>query len=204
MRTIAKLLAVVSVSALAAATSVVGVGLPTTAFAVGPTPIPMVPLGSAASFAVLTLATVGNTASGPVTTLRGDLGAGAGTTGFLPVSLLAPSTRARPPTRPSPTSPSPTTTPRTGQRVSISQAICSANPPARGFTPTVVQWPTPERSPSTQTAIRTPCSSSRSVAHCRWRPAATSSSSGKQRPRTCSGSSPAPERSARTPHSLGR
>ncbi|MEO6570786.1 MAG: hypothetical protein ABIO83_04505, partial [Ilumatobacteraceae bacterium] len=47
-------------------------------------PIAAVPLGAAASFGVLTSAAVGNTASGPVTIVRGDLGAGGGQTGFPP------------------------------------------------------------------------------------------------------------------------
>jgi Ice-binding-like/Bacterial Ig-like domain len=74
--------AVVSIAAMIAALVLVGVETPTSVFA--DPPIATVPLGSAASFAVLTLATVGNTATGPVTTLRGDLGAGAGVTAFPP------------------------------------------------------------------------------------------------------------------------
>ncbi|MEO7371310.1 MAG: Ig-like domain-containing protein, partial [Ilumatobacteraceae bacterium] len=73
--------AVSAVIALIGGLGGVGVG-PTRAFAVPP--ITPVPLGLASSFAVLTPAAVGNTATGPVTTLRGDLGAGGGTTGFPP------------------------------------------------------------------------------------------------------------------------
>ena len=73
--------AMLSVVALSAMLGVVGFGS-TAAFALPP--IAPVPLGLASSFAVLTPAAVGNTATGPVTTLHGDLGAGGGTTGFPP------------------------------------------------------------------------------------------------------------------------
>jgi hypothetical protein len=74
--------AALTVATVIAASAAVGVLAPRSAFA--DPPIATVPLGSAATFAVLTAAAVGNTASGPVTTLRGDLGAGGGTTGFPP------------------------------------------------------------------------------------------------------------------------
>ncbi len=74
--------AVVTVAATFVALAIAPVGAPTSVFAAAP--IATVPLGSAATFAVLTIATVGNTATGPATTLRGDLGAGSGTTGFPP------------------------------------------------------------------------------------------------------------------------
>ena len=73
--------AVVAVIAVTGALGGIGIG-PTAVLAVAT--VAPVPLGLASTFAVLTSAAVGNTATGPVTTLRGDLGAGGGTTGFPP------------------------------------------------------------------------------------------------------------------------
>lgn len=77
-----RLAAVVSVVTMIATMGVVGLAAPSSVSAAAP--IATVPLGSATTFAALTPAAVGNTASGPVTTLRGDLGAGGGVTGFPP------------------------------------------------------------------------------------------------------------------------
>jgi hypothetical protein len=73
--------AVLTTIAMIGALAVVAGSAPIPAYADVVDPVP---LGAAATFAVLTPAAVGNTATGPVTTLRGDLGAGGGTTGFPP------------------------------------------------------------------------------------------------------------------------
>ncbi|HUF99157.1 MAG TPA: hypothetical protein VMM60_13590, partial [Ilumatobacter sp.] len=74
--------ALIAVGALGGVMSIAGLTVSAPAFAADP--IATVPLGAAGSFGVLTSAAVGNTATGPITTIRGDLGAGGGQTGFPP------------------------------------------------------------------------------------------------------------------------
>ncbi|MEO8267789.1 MAG: Ig-like domain-containing protein, partial [Ilumatobacteraceae bacterium] len=70
------------VAVIALTTMMAGIGATPTAVLADA--VASVPLGLASSFAVLTPAAVGNTATGAVTTLHGDLGVGGALTGFPP------------------------------------------------------------------------------------------------------------------------
>jgi hypothetical protein len=74
------LIGLVAIASAVSSVGAVGVSSPVSAT---PSVLP-VDLGLASTFAVLTIAAVGNTVSTPATTLRGDLGAGGAVTGFPP------------------------------------------------------------------------------------------------------------------------
>ncbi len=76
--------ALIGLIAMTGAVTAGGVVVENTPVSATPPVVATVDLGLASTFAVLTIAAVGNTASGPVTKLNGDLGAGGAITGFPP------------------------------------------------------------------------------------------------------------------------
>ncbi len=186
--------------ALAAALLVAVLGTIVPAAAAAPTP--MVDLGAASTYAVLSGASVGNTVSAagaPHTTLRGDLGVKVAHAAH---GLSSRRRHRRDPRRQRRCRRGPRR-PRGGLRRGRRSSGGAAWPARwrarrsdRGSTPSPARSPTPTRSRSTPEATRTRSSSSRSTARWRSPPEATSCSPEAHGHRACSGRSTAPAPSA--------